>query len=127
MGIRLTMPNDGILRAVFEGDVGRAEIEVFRRDYGAFLQAATPQRPVHMVAEVSRMGSMSSAARKYLTEINHDRRTGLIALLNPPRAARVLSQFINKATGRNNIQSFNEEQDAIAWIREHSRRQATTA
>ncbi|TAK12485.1 MAG: hypothetical protein EPO32_08575 [Anaerolineae bacterium] len=125
MAVRLTMPNDGILRAVFEGDMGRAEIDVFRRDYTAFLQAATPARPVHMIAEVSRLGSLSSSARKFLTEINHDRRTGLIAILNPPRPARVLAQFINKATGRNNIQFFNEDQDAVAWIREHSRRLAT--
>lgn len=127
MATRLTMPADGILRATFEGDLGRAETEVFKREYSAFLQAATPSHPVNMIADVARMGKLSAAARKYLTEINHDRRTGLIAILKPSRPARVLSQFINKATGRANIQFFDSEEDALAWIREHTRRQTTSA
>lgn len=127
MATRLTMPTDGILRAHLEGDLGRAEVEVFRREYGAFLQAATAEHPVHVIADAARLGKLSAAARSYLTEINRDRRTGLFVFLNPPRPARVLSQFINKATGRTNIQFFNSETDAIAWIREHTRRQTTSA
>ncbi|MBI3160323.1 MAG: STAS/SEC14 domain-containing protein [Chloroflexi bacterium] len=127
MPSRIHMPGDGILRAILEGDMGRAEIELFRREYTSFLQAATKEHPVNMIAETRKLGRLSSAARQYFTEINHDRRTGLMAIVNPPRAARVLSRFINKATGRNNIQFFDNEEDAIAWIREHSRRRTHPA
>jgi hypothetical protein len=127
MPTRIHMPNDGILRAALEGDLGRAEIEIFRREYTPFLQAATADHPLNMIAETAKLGRLSSAARQYFTEINHDRRTGLIAILNPPRAARVLSRFINKATGRNNIQFFESEEDAVAWVREHSRRRTHPA
>jgi len=48
--------------------------------------------------------------------LNQDPRFGSVAFIQPSRRAKILGQFILKATQRNNIRFFDEETEAIAWL-----------
>ena len=80
--------------------------------------ASTAENPLNNILDTSRIGKFSSAARKFFTEINKDTRYGKVAMVNAPRVARVLSKFVIKATGRDNIRFFENEEEAVNWVKQ---------
>ncbi len=116
MTFKINMGQDGILRITLSGDMDRVIIENLRRDYAPYVNASTPENPLRNIFTFKNLGKLSSTARQYLTDLNKDPRYGLVAFIEPPRQARVLGRFITKATGRQNIQFFENEKQAVAWI-----------
>jgi hypothetical protein len=117
MAHNIQMGNDGFLRVILYDDLDRGVVESFRRDFAPFIEAATPQNPLKTIFFMDSLGKISSTARKYFTDLNADPRLGLVAFINPPRRARVLGKFILRATGKNNIHNFENENQALEWFR----------
>jgi hypothetical protein len=117
MAHNIQMGNDGILRVILYDDLDRGVVESLRRDFAPFIEAATPQNPLKTIFFMDSLGKISSTARKYFTDLNADPRLGLVAFINPPRRARVLGRFILRATGKNNILYFENENQALDWLR----------
>jgi hypothetical protein len=111
------MGEDGFLRIKLSGDLDGSVIENFRQDYIPFLDASTDENPLNSMVDAHQIGKISSTARKFFTNLNHDPRYGLVALIGAPRAARVLGKFILKATNRDNINFFDNEEDAVIWLK----------
>jgi hypothetical protein len=117
MAHTIDMGNDGIIRVRLTGDLERGYVENLRLDYSPFVSAATPQNPLKTILFMESLGKLSSAARKYLTELSADPRVGMIAFIQPPRRAKVLGKFIHRATGKNKISFFENEAQALAWLK----------
>jgi hypothetical protein len=113
------MGSDGILRTELSGDLVNGIAETLDRDYKLFLDAATPDKPLRQIILFNQLGELSPGFRHYLTELNKDLRLGWTAYVHAPRPARVMGQFILKASGRKNIENFDHESEAIAWLLEH--------
>ena len=108
---------DGILRATLSGNLEGAALENFRSTLAPILAAATSSDPLRVILLMNGLGSLSSAARRFLTELGGDPRIGALAFMQPPRRARVLAIFILKATGKSNIRLFADENEAVAWLK----------
>lgn len=117
MAHELKMGEDGILRITISGDMDKSIVEIFQRDYYPFLEASTQENPLNNLIFSGRLGKLSSAARRFFTQLNHDPRYGMVALVDPPRRARVLGRFILKATNRDNINFFDSEEQALTWLK----------
>jgi hypothetical protein len=117
MAHTIQMGNDGILRVTLSGNLERGMMDNLQRDLSVFVTASTAESQLRSIFFVESLGKISSAARQYFTEFCGDQRVGPIALINPPRRAKVLGKFIHKATGRNNIMFFEEEPQAVTWIK----------
>lgn len=117
MAHELTMNNDGILRTAISGDLDRSVIDTLQGDYQSFLEASTPAVPLNNILFTERVGRISSTARRFFTELTNDPRFGFAAIITPPRRVRVLGKFILKATGRENINFFNNEEEALNWLK----------
>jgi hypothetical protein len=61
---------------------------------------------------------MSSAARRTIIETfnSSDARIGKTAVVGASRYLRVLTSFILKAVGRDNIRLFATEEEALPWL-----------
>ena len=114
----LTMGEDGILRNKIIGDVDKIAIDGFLRDFNQYLNAATDKAPINMIVYSSDIGKLTSVARRAFMEMNADSRFGKVAMLNAPRMMRVFAGFVAKATSRKNIEFFEEEGDAIRWLKD---------
>lgn len=113
----LIMGEDGILRTTIAGDLDRSVIDRLSEDYQPFLEAATASNPVNNLLHTARVGKLSSAARRFFTELTGDSRFGFAAIIDPPRRVRVLGKFILKATGRENISFYQSEEKALLWLK----------
>lgn len=119
MSFDVRMGRDGILRVTLSGDLDSALTERLRREMTPFVNASTPEQPLKQIVIFQSMDSISPALRKYLTSLHQDLRIGKTAYLHPPRHARVLAQFIHKASGRDSIVPFDQESDALTWLQNH--------
>ena len=117
MAHELTMHNDGILRTTIAGDLDRSVVDTLQGDYQPFLEASTPAVPLNNILFPERVGRISSNARRFFTELTNDPRFGSAAIVSPPRRVRVLGKFILKATGRENIHFFENEAEALDWLK----------
>jgi len=117
MAHEMKMGDDGILRIMLLGDVGREEAIAFTGDYQAFLAPVTEKEPLFALVDVSQAGNVSAAARKILTEMNRDPRIGKTAVLGANRYLRVMAGFVLKAAGRDNFSFWGSEEEALAWLK----------
>ena len=113
----LNMADNGILRITISGDLDRSMLEPLRKDYQPFLDASTVENPLNNLMFTENLGKISSAARKYLTDLNKSPKYGLVAFVNAPRRVRVLGKFILKATNRKNLKFFESEEQALEWLK----------
>jgi hypothetical protein len=113
----LQMSGDGILQIVQTGDVGREDVEAFLEDFVSFLEAATEEEPLFILADTKRVGKLSVKARKTLVSLSRDSRFGRIAILGSGRYIRVMVSFVNKAVGRDNVRFFDAEDKALTWLK----------
>jgi hypothetical protein len=118
MAHKLSMGDDGILRVALIGDIGTESIDAFLEDITPFLEAATEEEPLLVLAESGSTGKYSSAARKRFAELLREPRVKKVALVNARRYVRVLISFILRAAGRDNIHCFDSEEEALAWLKE---------
>lgn len=116
MSIEIRMGRDGILRATLSGDLDSSIVEQIRREFTPYIKASTPESPLKSIITFMDLGKISFRTRRYLTELNQDSRFGPAAYIQPPRKARVLSQFIRKGSHRDNIRFFEAEGEAIIWL-----------
>lgn len=118
MGHEMRMGQDGILRVKFEGYFEREDVEAYFNEYYAYLADATPEKPLHALADLGTVTKMSSAARKTIIEAfdSSDPRIGKTAVIGASRYLRVLTGFILKAVGRDNIRLFATEEEALPWF-----------
>ena len=117
MALEVTMEDDGILRIKISGDMDRVAVDNLRREIKPFIEAATAENPINSIIFPENTGRISYVARRYLTDLNHNSHYGKVAIVNPPRAVRVLGKFISKATNRDNIGLFDNEEESISWIK----------
>lgn len=116
MSVEIRMGRDGILRVTFSSDLDSSIVEQIRREFTPYIEASTPESPLKSIISFKDIGIISFKTRRYLTELNQDSRFGPAAYLQPPRKARVLSQFIKKGSHRENIRFFEHEREAITWL-----------
>ena len=119
MPYQVKMGPDGILRIELSGDLDQTILETFRRELTPFVEASTPSKPLRNIITFQEIGSLAPSIRHYLTDLNRDQRFGRTAYIHPPAKARVLGRFILNATGRDNIHYFEQEQQAINWLKNH--------
>ena len=117
MTFNIKMGPEGILRIRMDGDLDNGIVENFRREYSPYINASTPANPLQNIFLVQNLGKLSILLRKYLIELNQDPRFGFTAFVQPSRRARILGQFILKATRRDNIRYFNDEAEAVEWLK----------
>jgi len=118
MGHEMEMGQDGILRVKFEGFFEREDVEAYFDEYYTYLASATPEEPLHALADLRGVTKMSSAARRTIIEAfnNSDARIGKTAVVGASRYLRVLTGFILKAVGRDNFRLFATEEEALPWL-----------
>ncbi|KAA3643458.1 MAG: STAS/SEC14 domain-containing protein [Chloroflexi bacterium] len=120
MAYQIKMGTDGILRASFFGDVDEFDMDGYWRDLRPYLDAATQDAPVQLITETSGARSYTTEARHNLTSINKDPRIGRTAVLGANQITRVLVRFIHKASQRENMRLFDQEQEAIHWLKQQN-------
>lgn len=120
MSYEIYMAQDGILRISFTGNLDHNEMTSFRKDFDLYLEAATESSPLNLVAHVSQTREISAEARRMFIELNQDNRFGNIACVGDNRPFRVLTKFMGKASQRNNIRSFGQEDEALVWLHKKS-------
>jgi hypothetical protein len=118
MAYKVHMGQDGILRIEVIGDFGDRDSEESTREMVSFLEAATPDKPLLMLSDVSQAGKLSAGARRTIAQQGQDPRMGRNAVLGVSRYARVMVSFLSKASGHDNIRFFDDEEKALAWLKE---------
>ena len=118
MPFDVKMGQDGILRIELSGDLSNGIVETFRRELTPYVEAATPTQPLKNIVYLSQVSHLSPSIRHFLTDLSKDQRLGKTAFVQPTSKARVLGQFMRKASGRENIDYFDLEQDAVSWLRD---------
>lgn len=116
MAHEMHMRDDGILSITLDGDMGQEETEPFSTDLRPFLEGATKEHPLHILARRRTKGRYRPAARKLFTELSSHPQLGKVAIASPSRYGRVLIGFIVKASGRDNVRFFETEEEALAWL-----------
>ncbi|MFQ5615532.1 MAG: STAS/SEC14 domain-containing protein [Anaerolineales bacterium] len=117
MAHELRMDADGILRLALIGNMKQEDVDAYVKDLAPFRETATETEPLFFIIDTSRLGKASSAARKAFGELAKDPRIGKSALVGVSRYVRVLAGFLAKAAGRDNIQFFDSEEEALAWLK----------
>ncbi len=79
------MSSDGILQIVQAGDVKKEDVEAFLEDFVSFLEAASEEEPLFILANTKHVGKLSVKARKTLVGLGRDPRFGKIAILGSGR------------------------------------------
>jgi hypothetical protein len=112
------MGDDGILRVRFIGNLDREDAEAYLGDYQRYLEGREPGEHLHFLVDATDLGKFSAAARKLWIDAfrDPDPRIGDTALVGASRYVRVLSSFILKAVGRDNVKLFATEGEALAWL-----------
>lgn len=116
MSYELYMSEDGTVRMTFASNIDPSDMRAFMNDFNVFLEAATEKNPVHSIAHISAIDNISAEARATFIQLNQDNRFGYMACIGNNRRFRVLAKFMENAAGRNNIQMFDIEEDAINWL-----------
>jgi hypothetical protein len=116
MSFEIKMGPEGILRIILSGNMDNGMVENFRREYSPYINAATPENPLHNLFFMQDLENISSTIRHYLMDLNQDSRYGLSAYVKPSRRAKILGQLILKATQRENIHFFDQESEALEWL-----------
>ncbi len=119
MPFEIKMGSDGILRIELSGDLDQTILETFRRELTPYVEASTPSKPLKNIVYFKQIGALAPAIRHYLIDLNRDQRLGQTAYIHPPAKARVLGRFILNATGRDHIEYFEQEQEAVKWLHNH--------
>ena len=117
MPFDVTMGQDGILRVELSGDLSNGIVETFRRELTPYVEAATSSQPLKYILLMDQVSQLSPAIRHFLTDLSKDQRLGKTAFVHPSRKARVLGQFMRKAAGPDKVDFFDQEQEAIIWLR----------
>ena len=120
MAYELYQDDDGILHLSFEGDMGETEAQAFLAAFEPFLDAATEQEPLLILAQRKTAGKYGPAVRKFFVRLNSYPQIGRVAVARVSRYGRVLVGFILKATGRDNVRFFDSEETALAWLKEET-------
>jgi hypothetical protein len=120
MAYRITLRDENLLWVEFVGDVSSEDMENYIEEYKQYLERATAEHPFHFLVDSSQVGKLSAGARKALTSAFRvsDPRVGNTALFGANRYARVLTSFVLKAVGRDDIRMFDSEEEAVAWLKE---------
>jgi hypothetical protein len=117
MAHEMHMGDDGILRVKFSGDFDRQDVEAYVKDFEPFLAQATG--PIDFLVDVSEVGKASSESRKAFGEMFRvpNPKTGYTAVVGASRYVRVVAGFVTRVTGATNLQLFDTENEALAWLR----------
>ena len=117
MSYKIEMRDDGIVYVAFGGSVSTEEMEEFRREWLTYLDAVTEEEPLRVVSESPGLIKFSAGARRILVELQRLPKMGPSAIVGANRYVRVLTAFILKATGRDNVRFFNTVEEAVAWLK----------
>lgn len=109
---------DNIIRTTFIGDIDNEAFDAFMKDIQPFLEQASPEKPLKSFMDASREGKYSARARQELARLGRDPRIGSVAVINSQPFTRVMGVFMMKVTGRDDIRFFDDEESALAWLRE---------
>jgi hypothetical protein len=120
MAITVTMENDGILRIKISGEMGKVQVGYLQDEIAPFLDAATDENPLNSIILPENIGKLSYYARRFFAEAIQNTKVGMLAIMDPPRAVRILGRFIFKATRSEKIRFFTNETEAVEWIKSKS-------
>ena len=117
MPYNVDMGQDGILRIELSGDLSNGIVKTFRRELAPYVEAATPSQPLKNILYFKQVSQISPAIRHFLIDLSKDQRLGKTAFVRPSRKARVLGEFMRKASDQEKFDFFEREQDAVLWLR----------
>lgn len=119
MAYELYMGDDGILRTVFLSDIKPGELQAFQERALSFIKAGKESgQPLCVLVDARQAGKMDAQARKTVIGLDRENPEGKVAILGLSRYVRVIVMLVNKALGKENIQGFDTEQEALAWLKE---------
>lgn len=104
----------------FVGNVSDEAIDALMADLMPYVEAASAAEPVIALSNASQAGKFSSHARRRLVRLNGDPRFGRFAVVHANRFGQVMGTFVMKVTGRDTIRFFDDEVEAIGWLRHGS-------
>ena len=120
MAITVTMENDGILRIKISGEMDKVQVDYLQDEIAPFLDAATDENPLNSIILPENIGKLSYYARRFFAEVIQNTKVGMLAIMDPPRAVRILGRFIFTATKSEKIRFFSNETEAVEWIKSKS-------
>jgi hypothetical protein len=118
MAHEMHMGDDGILRVKFSGDFDTKDVEAYMADFAPIVENAT--QTIDFLVDVSEVGKASANARRAFGDIfrNPHPSTGRTALFGDSRYIRVVTGFVLRITGSQNLRIFDSEQEALAWLKQ---------
>jgi hypothetical protein len=116
MAYELSTGADGIVRATFIGDTDKDDALAYHKDLEQYMDKANEDNLFNLIIYVDQAGKFSAEARKSFSQLNDDPRMGRIAYLGANRFIRVITNFVQKASGRNNMRFFDSEEEAVSWL-----------
>lgn len=108
---------DDIIQLTFSGYIDDEDAVNHARELDEYLAEASEQNPTHFLIITHDMGKISARARQSFAQRNQETRIGKSAVVGANRILRVLSIFILKASGRDNIRLFDDEKEALSWLK----------
>ena len=119
MPFKLEFRDDGILQATFSGYLDTGDMEGYLHEYNRVLDSAQSSEKLHFLVNSDDVTKVSSSARKAFVQMlrQTDPRIGYTAMVGGSRYVRVLTSFVLKAVGRDDIRSFESEGEALVWLK----------
>lgn len=117
MAHEMHMGDDGILRVKFSGDFDAPDVDAYLADFVPIIENAT--QTVNFLVDVGEVGKASASARRAFGDVFRAPHplTGRTALIGASRYLRVVTGFVLKVTGAQNLRLFDSEQEALAWLK----------
>ena len=119
MGFKLSTIEGNIARLDLIGDFDAQDAMEYPSELAPFLeQAHAMGKKLHIYTDTTHFGKLSVEGRRVFSDANKDSRQGKVAATGVNRLLGMMARFIMVASGRNNIQFFSSEDEALQWLKE---------
>ncbi|MCB8965680.1 MAG: STAS/SEC14 domain-containing protein [Chloroflexota bacterium] len=116
MAFKFDMHSENVLFIKVTGDFTDADTEAYLQELFAYANSFTETEQLHSLLDATALGKVSPNVRRAVSSSVDDPRFGKTAVLGNSRFVKVLIDFLIKATSRENIRYFTDQDAALDWI-----------
>lgn len=116
MAFKFDMQPNGLLFIKVTGDFTDADTNAYLQELFAYVENLPESAQLHTLLDATAIGKVSPNVRRAVSGSLDDPRFGKTAVLGNNRFIKVLIDFLIKATSRDNIRYFTDQQSALDWL-----------
>ena len=109
---------EGVIRAEFFDEINEEDAKKFAADIDRFVDPAKGEKQIDTLNVFRGEIRLAAKTRRVFVKLNQNPYVGNHAFVGISRGLKVMVIFIVKVSGRENINFFDTESEALAWLAE---------